>query len=79
VIRYLLAIERDLLARVLAKQDRVAVLQVERPPVTIVAERAVADRVHLAALGLLLGGVRDDDAAAVLFALVETLNENAVV
>ena len=79
MIRVLLPIERDLLPRVLAKQDRVTILHIERPPVAIVGELAVADREHLAALRLLLGGVRDDDAANVLFALVETLNENAVV
>ena len=48
--------------RVLAEQDAVARLDVERDDLAVVVELAPADRDDLPLLGLLLRGVRDDDA-----------------
>src|SRR3990172_8091417 len=73
------AVQLDLLARVLAEEDGVARFHVELHPVTVVAHFAVARGDHLAPLRFLLGGIRDDDAADLLFAFVEALNEDPVV
>ena len=58
----LLAAVLDLGAAVLAVDDHVADRDVERDAVAVVVEAAGADREDLALLGLLLGGVRDDEA-----------------
>ena len=79
MIRYSIAVEFDLLAGVLAEQDRVARFHVERHPLTVVADLAVARGDHGAPLRFFLGGIRDDDAADLLFAFVEALNEYPVV
>src|SRR2546422_8136923 len=75
----LLAIQLDLLARILAEQDPVARFDVERDPLAVVCHLPVDGGDDRALLRLLFGGVRDDDPADVLFAFVEALNKDAVV
>src|SRR3954453_12901497 len=58
----LLAVVLDLGAAVLRVDDDVAHRAVQRGAVAVVVHPARADRQDLALLGLLLGGVRDDDA-----------------
>ena len=58
------AIELDLLAGVLAEQDGVARLDVERHPLAVLVALAAARREHLALLWLFLGGIGNDDRAA---------------
>ena len=74
-----LAVDLDLLAGVLAEEDRVAFLDVERRDLAVLLDLALADRDHLALLRLFLGRVRDDDAADLLFALFDALHDHAVV
>src|SRR5262249_32671248 len=75
----LLAVELDLRARVLAEEDLVADLHVERRDLAVVVHLALADGDDLPLLRLLLGGVGDDDAAlGLLHLLVEPLHEDAV-
>src|SRR5213596_2299284 len=59
----LLAVDLDLRSGVLHEQDLVADLDVEGRQLAVVVHLALADRDHLALLRLLLGGIRDDDAA----------------
>src|SRR5437899_3274289 len=59
----LLAVDLDLRSGVLAEQDPVADLHVERQHLAVLVHLALADGDHLALLRLLLGGVRNDDAA----------------
>src|SRR5207247_1537062 len=75
----ILTIELDLLAGILAEQDRVARLHVEGDALAVVFGLPGADGDHLALLGLLFGGVGDDDAADFLFAFIEALDNDAVV
>src|SRR6266566_1833754 len=56
-----LVVDLDLGARILAEQDLVAGLHVQRDLLAVVADLARPDGDHLALLRLLLGGVRDDD------------------
>ena len=65
----LLAVDLDLGARVLAEQDAVAGLDVERADLAVLEDLAVADGDDLALERLLLGGVGDDDAALGLLSL----------
>src|SRR5229473_785565 len=58
-----LAVDLDLRAGILAEQDLVADLDVEGRQLAVVVQLTFADRDHLAMLRLLLGGIRDDDAA----------------
>jgi len=74
-----LAVELDLLAGVLPEQDRVAGLDVQVDAASVVLDLAGADGDDLALLRLLLGGVRNDDSADLLFALVDALDEDPVV
>src|SRR4051812_34171319 len=75
----LLAAVLDLGAAVLAVEDRVADLDVERDPLlALVVEAARADRQDLALLGLLLGGVRDDQAGGRRLLGVERLDDDPV-
>src|SRR5262249_5490585 len=60
----LLIIDLDLAARVLAEEDPVARLHVERNLLAIVSHLTRADGDDLPLLGLLLGGIRDDNAAS---------------
>src|SRR3990172_428143 len=59
----LLAIQLDLLARILAEQDPVARLDVERDPFAVVFHLPVAGGDDRPLLRLLFGGVRGDDPA----------------
>src|SRR5216684_1828827 len=75
----LLAIQLDLLARILAEQDPVARFDVEGDPLAVVVHLPVARGDDRALLRLLFGGVRDDDPADFLFAFVDALDNDAVV
>src|SRR5690348_5045372 len=75
----LFAVELDLGAGPLAEQHPVARLDVERMELAILTPRAGAYGDNLALLGLLLGGVWDDDPAGGLFLLLEAANHHAVV
>src|SRR5271167_2618571 len=74
----LFSIELDLSARVLAKQNGVASLHVEREHLALVVRLALANRDHLALLRLLFCGIRDDDAATNAFALFNAPDQNPV-
>ena len=74
----LLAVQLDLAPGVLAEQDPVPRLDVERDLPARLGHLAGADRDDLALLRLFLGGVGDDDAPVLLVPLRETLDENAV-
>ena len=74
-----LAIDLDLGAGILAEQDAVAGLDVERENLAFVVGLALADGDDFALLGLFLGGVRDDDAAPDGFAFFDAANQDAVV
>src|SRR5712691_7288165 len=65
-------------AGVLAEQDLVAGLDVERDLLAVVTDLAVAGGDDLALLRLFLGGIGDDDASLDLL-LLQALHENAVV
>src|SRR5690606_2387083 len=73
------AINLDFLAGVLAEEHRVARLHIERRHLAVLLDPALADGNDLALLRLLLGVVGDDDALDALFALVDTLDDDAVV
>ena len=75
----LFAIQLDLGAGVLAEQDGVAGLDVEREDLAFVVGLALADRDDLAGLGLFLRRVGDDDAAADALALFNAADEDAIV
>src|SRR6188474_2575273 len=75
----ILAVELDLLARVLAEEDQVASLDVGRLARAIISDLAGAGGDDLALLRLFLRAIGDDDPADLLFALVEALDEDAVV
>src|SRR4030095_14785803 len=75
----LLAVQLDLLARVLAEEDRVAFLDVERRHLAVLLDLALAHRDDFALLGLFLRAVRNDDPADFLFAFLDPLDDNAVV
>src|SRR6266702_2045539 len=72
-----LAAVLDLGAAVLGVNDGVADLDVERHPGAVL-EPARADRDDLALLGLLLGGVRDDDAGSGRLLALAGLDDDAV-
>src|SRR4051794_26793038 len=75
----LLAAVLDLGAAVLAVEDRVADADVERDALlALVVEAARADRDDLALLGLLLRGVRDDQAGGRRLLCVERLDDDPV-
>src|SRR5205814_10508666 len=75
----LVAVNLDFLAGVLAEQDDVARLDVERRDLAVLFDFALASGDDLALLGLFLGGIGDDDPADFLFAFFEALNNDAVV
>src|SRR5918993_489282 len=75
----ILAINAHLGAGPLAEQDAVAGLDVEGLDLAGLVAGARPGGDHLALLGLLLGGVRDDDAALGLFFRVDAANDNPVV
>src|SRR2546428_3944863 len=74
----LLAVQLDLAPGVLAEQDPVPRLDVERDLLARLGHLAGADRDDLALLGLFLGGVGDDNAPVLLVPLREPLDEQAV-
>src|SRR5690606_31159237 len=73
------AVNLDLLPGVLAEEDRVPFLHVERHALAVVLLLAGADSDDLALLRLLPGGVRDDDPAHLLLLLLDALDDDAVV
>src|SRR3989442_435632 len=75
----LLAVERNLFARILAKEDPVTRFDVEGDPLAGVCRLPVAGGDDRALLRLFLGGIWNDDPAHSLFGFVEALNHNAVV
>ena len=75
----LLAVELDLLARILAEQDPVARFDVEGDPLAVVVHLPVADGNDGALLRLLFGRVRDNDSADLLFAFLKAADNDAVV
>src|SRR6185503_4789679 len=75
----LLAIERDLRARVLAEEDHVARLHIEGNTRAVVVHLAIAGWDDRAPLLLLFGRVRDDDPADVLLAFLEAPNNEPIV
>src|ERR1700733_756641 len=74
-----LAIDLDLSPGILAKQNAVAGLDVEREDLAFVIRLALANGNHFTLLGLFLGGVRDDDATPDGFALFNAAHQDAVV
>src|SRR5262245_16808600 len=74
-----LAVDLHLVAGILPEQDPVTGLDVEGNALAAVVHLPRADGHDLGPLGLLLGGVGDDDAADLLLALFLALDEDAVV
>src|SRR5262249_15383990 len=60
----LLVVNFDFGSRILADEDRVALLDVELDPLPLIVELPLADGHDFGLLRFLLGGVGDDDAAA---------------
>jgi hypothetical protein len=75
----ILAVDLDLLARVLAKQDGVGILDVERDALAVLLDLARADSKDLSLLLLPLAADAQHDAADFLFTLLDALNDDAVV
>src|SRR5215467_1368491 len=73
-----LAVELDLGARPFAEQHPVARLHVDRDQLAGLVAAARADGDDLAFLRLLLGGVRDDDAAGGLLLGIDAAHDDAV-
>jgi len=69
----------DLATGVLAEEHPIPRLHVERGLLAVVGDLALADRDDLPLLRLLLGAVRDDDAAAPRRLLLDPLEQDAVV
>src|SRR2546425_4757671 len=74
----LLAVELDLVARILAEEDPVAFLHREGEVFAVVVDLAGPDGDHLPRLRLLLGAIGDDETSVLLVLLLEALDENAV-
>ena len=75
----LLAIELDLGARPFAEQHAVANLEVDRDQLAGFVAAAWTDRRDFALLGLLLGTVRNDDAASGFVFGIDAFDHDAVV
>src|SRR5713101_5404513 len=75
----LLVVDLHLRARVLAEEDLVAGLHVQGNLLAVLGHTAVAHRDDLALLGLLLRGVRNDDAPLLDFLLFLPLDDDPVV
>src|SRR5262245_29414636 len=75
----LFAVELDLGARPFAEQHAVARLDVDRNQLSGLVAAARPNGDDLTFLRLLLGGVRDDDAAFGLLLGIDTLHDHAVV
>src|SRR5258706_15802224 len=74
-----LAVELDLLTGILAEEDFVAGLDVQRDAFAVVFGLAVAGRDDFTLLGFFFGRVGNDDPADLLFAFFEALDNEAVV
>src|SRR5512136_2193615 len=74
----LLAVDLHLGPGVLAEEDPVADLHVERLQLAVLADLALAHGDHLALGRLLLGRVGDDDAALGLLLFLDALHDDAV-
>src|SRR5215467_4481766 len=74
----LLVVQGHFGAGILAEEDAITGLDVERDLLAVVRDLAVSHGDHLALLRLLLGAVRNDDAALLHLLLFLTLDENAV-
>src|SRR5215210_8439810 len=72
-------VELDLAAGVLAHQDAVARLDLQRRALALIVELARADGDDLGLLRLFLGGVRDDDPAPHLLLLLDALYQDPIV
>src|SRR5262245_37844111 len=77
--RVLLAVDLDLAAGVLAEEDAVALLHLEGSHRSVLEDPTVANGDDAPLLGLLLGGVGDDDAAFALLLLFDAPHEDAIV
>ena len=64
---------------VLAEEDEIAGLDVERDAPAVVLDLAVAHGDDFALLRFFLRGIGDDDSADFLFPFLDALNEDAVV
>jgi hypothetical protein len=73
------AIDPHFLSRVLPEQDGVALFHIEGNALAVFVGLASAYADDLPLLRLLLGRVRDDDAADFLFFFLDALHEDAVV
>src|ERR671929_1815992 len=74
-----LAVDLDLGAAVLGVEDLVALRDVERGALAgVLVDLAVADGKDLALLGLLLRGVREDDARGRRLLLLDRLDDQAI-
>src|SRR6266446_6534411 len=74
----LLAVDLDLGAGVLREQHAVARLDVQGAHLSVLEDLPVSDGDDLALDGLLLGGIRDDDATLRLLFLLHALDDHAV-
>src|SRR3954453_7155717 len=72
------AVDLDFGARPLAVQDLVALLDIERSDLAVLAAGARPDRDDFALLRLFLGGVRNDDPAGRLGFLLKRLDHNTI-
>src|SRR5580698_3505118 len=72
------AVELHFVARVLADEDLVARLDLERADLAVLLHLAAAHRDDFGLDGLLLRGVGDDDASLGLFFLLEALDDDSV-
>src|SRR5262245_7583847 len=75
----LLVVDLDFGAGVLADEDAVALLDVERELLAFLVHLALADGDDLRLHRLLLGGIRDDDSALLDLSGFESLHQDPVV
>src|SRR5438093_5840492 len=73
------AVDLDLVAGILAEQDAIALLDVQRNALPVLVDLPGADRLDRRALRLLFRRVRDDDPADLLLALFLALDEDPIV
>src|SRR5437868_765913 len=74
----LFTVDLDFRTAVLAEQDAVAHIHIQRLARSVFPVFALADGDHFALLRFLFGRVRDDDAAANLLTFLDALHDNAV-
>src|SRR5207245_754025 len=75
----LLVVDLDLAARILAEQNPVPRLHVQRELLAFLGHLACPHRDDLPLLGLLFRGIRDDDASPADLLLLDALDEDAIV